>query len=248
MTRIAILSDLHGNIAAIEAVLADLKHRGVGRIFCLGDLVSGPLWPKETIEFLMKQDWAFVRGNHERQLLERKPEMLSPSDAHAYQSLNKNELEWLACLPATLEIDDTFFLCHGSPLKDNDYLLDTIENGAISLSSPKTIMAKVGDIHKPVILCGHSHFPRVVNLGEDLTIINPGSVGVPAYEDDSGEYFVVENGSPHARYAIIEKQEHGWKTDIILVPYDHQLAVMQARRNHRPDYEIGLGTGFMNPV
>jgi putative phosphoesterase len=245
MTRIAILSDLHGNMPAIEKVIDDLKTRQVERIFCLGDLISGPLWPKETIEFLKQRDWTIIRGNHDRQVSQRKPEDMGPSDAYARQFLNAEDLAWLGSLPAALEVDETFLLCHGSPAKDTTYLLDTIKNGRIRLSTPKEMRAKIGDPRLPVILCGHSHFPRVVQMENGPLIVNPGSVGVQAYEDDSG-YFVVENGSPHARYAIIESSEKGWKTEIILVPYDHQLAVDQARKNHRPDYEVALLSGFMH--
>jgi len=231
---------------AIEKVTADMETRQVERVFCLGDLVSGPLWPKETIDFLIKRDWIFIRGNHDRRLVERTPEKLGPSDAYAYQHLNKTDLEWLATLPATREIDGTFLLCHGSPAKDITYLLDTIEYGRIRLATPDEIMAKVGVTNLPVVLCGHSHFSRVVQLENGPMIINPGSVGVQAYEDNSYGYFVVENGSPHARYAIFESTEQGWKAEIILVPYDHLLATAQAQKNHRPDYEIALRTGFMH--
>lgn len=242
----ALLSDLHGNMPAIEKVTADLETRQVERVFCLGDLVSGPLWPKETIDFLMKQDWVFIRGNHDRRLVERAPEKLGTSDAFAYQHLDKTDLEWLATLPASLEIDEAFLLCHGSPIKDTTYLLDTIENGRIRLSTPNEVQVKVGDTKLPVILCGHSHFPRVVQLENGPMIINPGSVGVQAYEDNSHGYFVVENGSPHARYAIIESVEYGWKAENIQVPYDHLMAADQARKNHRSDYEVALRTGFMH--
>jgi len=246
MTKIALLSDLHGNLPALEKVLADLKSRQVEHVFCLGDLVSGPLWPKETLEFLMRQEWTFVRGNHDRNLVAKTLQELGPSDAYARQCLDKVDLDWLATLPATREVDRTFLLCHGSPTRDTTYLLDTIENGGIHLSTPAEIKAKAGEVRLPVVLCGHSHTPRLVQLDNGLTIINPGSVGVPAYEDATDEYFVVESGSPHARYAMIEQKAEGWQAEIILVAYDHQLAVEQARKNKRPDYEIGLSTGFMH--
>jgi putative phosphoesterase len=245
VTKIAILSDLHGNMPAIEKVLANLKKHHIERVFCLGDLVSGPLWPRETMDFLIQQDWTFVRGNHDRNLVERPPEKLGDSDAHAYKHLDKKHLDWLAALPSTLEIDDTYLLCHGSPSKDTTYLLETIENGRVRLSTPDEITPKLNGVKLPIILCGHSHTPRVVTLDNGLTIINPGSVGLPAYEDASGGYFVVESGSPHARYAVVENPEDGWKTEIVLIPYDYELAARQAHKNNRPDYEIGLRTGFM---
>ena len=245
MTRIAVLSDLHGNMPAIEKVLTDMQSRNVERVFCLGDLISGPLWPRETIEFLMQQDWTFIRGNHDRCLVERAPKDLAKSDAQAYACIDKQHLDWLASLPATLEIDDTFLLCHGSPSYDKTYLLENIEDGRIRLSAPSEIKSRLDGVKLPVVLCGHSHTPRVICLDDGPTIINPGSVGLPAYDDDSQGYFVVENGSPHARYAIIEKHEDGWKAEIILVPYDHEKAAAKARAMNRPDYVVGLLTGYM---
>ncbi len=245
MTKIAILSDLHGNMPAIEKVYADIKTRQVERVFCLGDLASGPLWPRETIDFLMQQDWIFIRGNHDRNLVERCPEKLGDSDAYAFKHLEKKHLDWLSSLYATLEVDDTYLLCHGSPAKDTTYLLETIENGRVRLSTPNEIKPKLNGFHLPILLCGHSHTPRVITLDNGLTIINPGSVGLPAYEDATDGYFVVECGSHHARYAVLENTEIGWKAEIILMPYDFELAAKQAHKNKRPDYEIGLRTGFM---
>ncbi len=245
MTRIALLSDLHGNLPAIEAVLNDLKTRQVERIFCLGDLISGPLWPKETIQFLMQQDWAFIRGNHDRCLVEKTPSEMGLSDSYARQFLNQSELDWLASLPATRIIDNTFTLCHGSPACDTTYLLENIENGRVRLSTPKEITPRLNEINTPQLLCGHSHTPRMVQLPNGLQIVNPGSVGVPAYEDDSADYFVVENGSPHARYAILTENKAEWQAEIILVAYDYSAAVEQARKNNRRDYVVALETGYL---
>jgi predicted phosphodiesterase len=67
MTRIAILSDIHGNLPALEAVISDLQTRPIDMTVALGDLVSGPLWPAETADLLMRQTWIYVAGNHDRQ-------------------------------------------------------------------------------------------------------------------------------------------------------------------------------------
>jgi predicted phosphodiesterase len=66
---IAVVSDIHGNLAAIEAVAADIRRRGVDTVVNLGDSLSGPLLPRETAQFLMGQGWTHIAGNHERQLL-----------------------------------------------------------------------------------------------------------------------------------------------------------------------------------
>lgn len=71
--RIAVLSDVHGNLAALQAVVADFKKRGVDAVVNLGDSLSGPLLPRETAQYLMLQDWVHLAGNHERQVLQLSP-------------------------------------------------------------------------------------------------------------------------------------------------------------------------------
>jgi hypothetical protein len=78
-----------------------------------------------------------------------------------------------------------------------------------------------------------------------MLIVNPGSLGCPAYVDNSGSAFVVETGSTHARYAVLEKRDTGWLVEHISIPYDYQKAVDKARREDRSDWEIALRTGYM---
>jgi len=99
--RIAILADIHGNLLALEAVLADLKHRKVDQFVDLGDCVSGPLWPRETAELLRQLNWPTVRGNHDRWVTDWPPEKQYPSDAIAFQALDPSQLAWLRALPPT---------------------------------------------------------------------------------------------------------------------------------------------------
>jgi putative phosphoesterase len=245
MKKIAILSDIHGNIAALEKVVEDFKDRNVDRIFNLGDHLSGPLWPKETIEFLMRQDWVHIKGNHDRQLTSQAPETHGLSDRYAYPFLDNAEIGWLRSLPAAVTIEDHFLLVHGTPASDTTYFLETIFNGRTRLASPVEILERLGDPPSPVVLCGHTHVPRVVETINHTLIINPGSVGLPAYEDDTPEHHVVENGSPHARYAVLEFKNGRWVPELISVAYDHLLAADQAQKNGRTDWEVALRTGFM---
>jgi putative phosphoesterase len=244
MQKIAILSDIHGNMPALEKVVADIKIRGVDHVFNLGDHVSGPLWPKETVQYLMKQDWFQIKGNHERQLTDQSPESHGPSDRYAFQLLNDTELDWLRSLPASVEMEN-FLLIHGSPISDSTYLLETVESGRARLATPKEITERLGGTKSGIILCGHTHIPRAVEVSENILIVNPGSVGLPAYDDVLPEYHVMETGSPHARYAIMEHRDDHWQAEIIAISYEHQKAAEQARRNGRPDWEVGLQTGFM---
>jgi predicted phosphodiesterase len=245
MQKIAVLSDIHGNIAALEKVVEDIKSRQVDGVFNLGDHVSGPLWPKETLEFLREQDWIQIRGNHERQLTQNDPKNHGLSDRYAYEKLNASDLDWLKALPAGREVQDEFLLFHGTPSSDMAYLLETVEHGRARLATQAEIIPRLDETGPRFMFCGHTHIPRVVELPGNLLIVNPGSVGLPAYEADSPEHHVMETGSPHARYAIVEYRNGSWLAELVAISYDHQKAAEQARRNHRPDWEVGLQMGTM---
>ena len=244
MKKIAVVSDIHGNIVALESVVEDINSRQVDCVINLGDHVSGPLWPKETIQTLMKQDWIQIKGNHDRQLVMQNSAEHGLSDAYAFTQLSNIELDWLGALPASMEFQEKFLLCHGAPSCDTIYLLETVDHGRAMLATPKEIRGRIGKISPSIILCGHTHIPRVVKLPGQL-IVNPGSVGLQAYDDEIPEYHIIETGSPHARYAILEYQDGNWNVDLIAVRYDHQKAADQARKNNRPDWVIGLKTGRM---
>jgi putative phosphoesterase len=245
MKRIAVLSDIHGNILALEKVVQDLEQRDIDLIVNLGDHLSGPLWPKETVDFLKQQTWIQIRGNHERQLITQNPKELGLSDLYAYQILNSDDLNWLRTLSPFVEIDKEISIFHGSPKNDLTYLLETIENGRPRLATSAEVTERINGIKSPVILCGHSHIPRVIGTKEGQLIVNPGSVGLPAYDDTKPEPHRMETGSPHARYAIIQEDDGRWNVELIAIWYDHQKAAEQARRNKRSDWQIGLQTGYM---
>ncbi|HEX7557075.1 MAG TPA: metallophosphoesterase family protein [Leptolinea sp.] len=246
MHKIAILSDIHGNILALEKVVEDLLHRQVDTVINLGDHVSGPLWPKETVQFLMKQNWIQIAGNHERQLLAQDPATHGPSDRFAYAAIDQTERDWLHSLPTSLKTDDEILIFHGTPASDLTYLLETIHQGRVQLANRQEILSRLGSVQSRMMACGHSHVPRLIQLADQTLIINPGSVGLPAYEDDYQERHIVETGSPCARYAILEKYQHHWVVDLISIPYEFEKAAERAQQNNRPDWEMALRTGFMN--
>src|SRR5262245_14697055 len=98
--RIAVIADIHGNLLALEAVLADLARRGgADRIVDLGDCVSGPLWPAETFARLETIGALTVRGNHDRRAALDPPDAMGPSDRFAYERLTEPQRDWLAGLP-----------------------------------------------------------------------------------------------------------------------------------------------------
>ena len=243
--KIAVISDIHGNILALEKITADIKSRQIDLVYNLGDHLSGPLWPKETADFLKQQDWLHLLGNHDRNLISHKLDDLGPSDYYAGQRITSDDLEWLKTLPADAETNEGIYLCHGGPRNDLLYLLETIENKRVRLAAPHEIKERLADTDAPLLLCGHTHIPRIVQLDTGQLIVNPGSAGLPAYDDQKPEYHIIENGSPHARYAVLEKNGSSWDVEIIAVSYDHQTAAKKASENGRPDWEIGLNSGFM---
>ena len=244
MTRIAIIADIHGNLLALQAVIADLSCRAVTQVVNLGDHASGPLWPAATLDLLMEQSWLPIAGNHDRQLVHQPPSQHGASDRYAYAQLREEHREWLRALPPVARLHPAILLCHGTPADDSRYLLETVAHGGMRLALPAEIRQRLGDVPESVVLCGHTHRPRLVQLDE-TTLINPGSVGLPAYEDSAPEPHLLENGSPHARYALIDATSSGWQVSFITVAYDHQAAAAQAERNGRPDWARALRTGRM---
>lgn len=246
--RLAIVSDIHGNLAALEAVVADLRQRAVDAVVNLGDSVSGPLLPLETARYLMAQDWTHLAGNHERQVLALRGEtdaLGEASDVYARSCLTQQELDWVAALRPVHLLDSEILLCHATPTHDREYLLETAEDGRARLATAEEIAARVCQVSAALIACGHTHVPRSVRTAREQLIVNPGSVGLPAYDDDHPCPHVVENGSPDARYAIVEKRGGRWTSALIAVPYDHKAMAQLARLRGRGDWEHALLTGYM---
>lgn len=238
--RLAVVSDIHGNLDALEAVAADIRSRGADAVVNLGDSLSGPLLPRETAQFLMAQDWIHLAGNHERQILQLTASS-SESDIYAHRQLGDAELAWLATLRPTCWLGSDVFLCHGSPTSDTTCLLENAERSA----SAAQIAERLGEIDAALVLCGHSHVARSVRSRGRL-VVNPGSVGQPAYADDHPYQHVIESGSPDARYALVEQRAGTWQSSLISVPYAPEpMAVLAAARG-RPDCARALLTGYVS--
>lgn len=255
--RIAIVSDIHGNLPALQAVVAHMQRYGVEHVVNLGDSLSGPLLPLETAQFLMAQPWTHLAGNHERQLLTLEPQRMGLSDRYAYAQLTPAVRDWLRSLPSTLQWSTELLLCHGTPHSDVHYWLESLDGHALRaataqeiaerLSGPSSLTEateKTNIVSSPVIACGHTHVPRVVRTASGQLIVNPGSVGVPAYDDDVPVPHVVETGSPDARYATLEWHAGQWTASLHAVPYDHHAMADLARSRGRLDWEYNLRTGY----
>jgi putative phosphoesterase len=241
--RIAALSDIHGNIWALEAVLEDLKRLDVDAIVNTGDILSGPLEPAATADLLMDLGLATIAGNHERQLLACRERPGGLSDQYAFEHTTDRHRAWLGGLPKTLALSGDVFLCHGTPASDLTYFLEEIDRNGGKLAQQVAIEARAEGIEHSLILCGHSHIARVLAISGDRLVVNPGSVGLQAYDDDQPWFHVMENGSPHARYAICEHVDGRWQITQRCVAYDHDTAAATAKRHGRDDWARWLATG-----
>jgi predicted phosphodiesterase len=244
--RIALVSDIHGNLPALEAVLDDTRRRGVTRVVNLGDSLSGPLLPLETARLLMAQDWVQLAGNHERQLLEFAARGGGLSDAYAHAHLSPEVFAWMRTLTSARALDDEVFLCHGTPRSDVEPFLDSIEGDHTRPATAAEIAARCTLTAPRVVACGHTHIPRVAQSAGGQLLVNPGSVGLQAYEDDQPHVYRVENGDAYARYATIEKRGGQWHAQIHPVPYDFESMARLAEHNGRPEWARALRTGRMS--
>ncbi|MBB3262323.1 putative phosphoesterase [Paraburkholderia bannensis] len=242
--KIAAISDIHGNLAALDAVLADIRSQGVDLIVNLGDILSGALYPSQTADRLMALRLPTIKGNHERQLLAGEPSRMGPSDRFAHHALREDQRAWLRELPATLRPADDVLLVHGTPSSDLDYFLETVTPGGCRVATRAEVASRAGDAQAALILCGHTHLQRSMRLDDGRLIVNPGSVGLPAYEDDHPFPHRMEAGSQHARYAIVTKHASHWNAEFRAVDYDWNEAAKVAASNERPEWERALRTGF----
>lgn len=247
--RLAIVSDIHGNLPALDAVLADIARRGADLTVDCGDLLSGPLWPKETADRLMALALPTIRGNHERQLLACAEAPGGASDQYAFEQTTPAQRDWLAALPATLDPAPGVRMVHGRPDGDLEYLLETVapDAGAAGVRAARVdeVSVRVAGIDVELLLCGHSHTPRVMQIPDGPLVVNPGSVGLQSYDDDHGALHWVRNGSPHARYALCQRDgPRRWSIELIAVSYDWDGAVRRARANGAADWAYWLETGL----
>lgn len=240
--RIAAISDIHGNLPALEAVLDDIARRGADLVVQLGDALSGPLWPKETAQLLRALALPCVRGNHDRALA-GDPATLGAADRFARERLDEAQIEWLRAWPSKLRLDGDVLLFHATPADDDTYLLEDPATGYAQLRPLSAILALLGDTRARLMLCGHTHVPRVLALPDGSTVVNAGSVGLPAYVDDTGGFHRHENGSPHARYALVDLQADRVDAAVVAVAYDWDLAARRAAAGGRADWAAWLASG-----
>lgn len=245
VTRLAVLSDVHGNSFALAGVLEQVRGEAVDVLVNLGDLVSGGVDPRGTLELLYANAMVTICGNHERHLLRGAREDLGPSDAFAHDVLTDGDRDWLASLPVSVEPARGVLAFHGSPTDDLCYLLETVTRRGLREASDDEVAERLGDRAGGwgLYLCGHTHLQRTRTLPDGSLVVNPGSVGMPAFAADTPYPHVAEAGTPHARYTLVDDTSGVWRAEPRQVSYDHETAAGVADANGRPDLANTLRTG-----
>ncbi|MBC7362620.1 MAG: metallophosphoesterase family protein [Candidatus Aminicenantes bacterium] len=235
--KVAVFSDIHGNIGALEAVLADIKKRGVDMVFCGGDLIGYGAFPNEVIELVRDQHIPAIIGNYDQGIGNDLDDCGCAYRDEFSKALGKRSIAWTkekvtpenkAYLRNLLERisfnagGKKVLLVHGSPRRINEYLF---------ADRPDHSIIRMFEVEKvEVIICGHTHLPYIKQLiveegietvtepdghqvirkkpGGSYILVNSGSVGKP------------KDGDPRAAYALLSFEDGRFKPEIIRVPYD----------------------------
>ena len=233
--KIALFSDIHSNLPALEAVLADMEKRKPDARYCLGDLVGYNVWPNEVIREIRKRNIPTIAGNYDYGIgrtsnecgcaykTEEDKAMGAISISYTNEQIGAEERAYLRTLPAHIKVefklnaqDANLMLVHGSPRRINEYLFEDREE--------KSFLRIIKEAEATILAFGHTHKPfhRVLyeqQTGRYYHAINIGSVGKP------------KDGNADACYVMVEIDENfsptckeGLKVDFIRVKYDVEKA------------------------
>ena len=215
MTRIAVLSDVHGNLVALDACLADLETQGgADEIVVAGDIcVDGPK-PKKVLQRLEEVGARCVRGNTERYLYESgRSDAFLPTKAAQVgwtrQELGERWVSWLSELPFALRIgedNNELLIVHANPLNDEEHLWPDAEDDLLR--------RLVGEERATTIAFGHLHLPYV-RIWRGRMLVNVASAGLP------------KDGDPRACYAIFTERDGGWQVKHRRIPFDVKKVATQ---------------------
>ncbi len=225
MEHVAIISDLHGNLPALEAVLCDIKRRHISRIFCLGDLVGKGPHSEKVVDICQDVCEVTIKGNWD-DFIVRDTE--NPTLRWHQQRLGTERLDYLRQLPQTIEFwmsGRRVRLFHAS--QQSVYYRVRMDDPRDKLLAMFTNTEFTGNMFEPdVVGYGDIHRAYVLNFHQQM-LFNVGSVGNPL-------------DMTQASYAILEGTYNSQRADtfavhLIRVPYDIELAIQQAAAEHMPE-------------
>jgi diadenosine tetraphosphatase ApaH/serine/threonine PP2A family protein phosphatase len=170
---------------------------------------------------------------------------MGPVDRFTAERLSERHRVWLAGLPTTAVIAGAI-LCHGTPSDDDTYLLETVDEKGIRIAPQALLESRLASTPEFLILCGHSHNPRAVAASNGRLAVNPGSVGLQADRAGLPYPHMLEVGSPHARYAIVDTGPRP-RVEFIAVEYDCASASADAREAGNTAWAHALVGGYCAP-
>jgi predicted phosphodiesterase len=224
MTRLGVLSDIHGNLPALEAVIDDMAAFAVDHVVVAGDSVNWGPFSRQVMEMITRNQWAVIRGNNEYYLLDydtsRAPRSWSaftmPPMLHG--QLGDRWTNIIASLPDTLSLRfrdaPPIRVVHGIP--SNPWIAMTPQ------MSDETLCDYLAGVEETTIIGGHSHIAmdRQVDLWH---VLNPGSVGVPLDGNFSASYMVIEGGVDG--WKVIAQRRVPFDVEIVLTEFERQRFV-----------------------
>ncbi|WPB84536.1 metallophosphoesterase family protein [Sediminicoccus rosea] len=244
--RVAVIADVHGNRLALAAVLESVAAARPDLLIELGDAVSGPLWPAETYEMLAATGAVSVRGNHDRWVAEGAPETLGTTDRFTQARLSAAQRAALGARPMTWRGEGILGM-HSLPDDDLTYVMHESTRHGIRERVPGEVEVL---LPKPagesLVLTAHTHRAHAMQLRDGRLVVNPGSVGQPAYTDTTPFPHVMQAGSPHARWALLERRGSAWRVNFHAIEYDWDAAASEAARHGRDDWSRALATGNLS--
>lgn len=230
MNQVTVFGDVHGNMPALEAVLADMDQRGLTDLFCLGDLVGYGTFPNEVIAAIREREIPTLMGNYDQGVGHDSDDCGCAYKTAAAQALGARSIAWsnahttavnkaylrglVANMPLRLG-DLKVLLVHGSPRRVNEYLYE---------DRPEASLERLLDrAAADVLVCGHTHLPYHRTLASGRHVINAGSVGKPKDND------------PRACYVILAAQGEALTAEFVRVPYDVEKAARAIEATDMPD-------------
>lgn len=203
--KIAVISDIHGNMEALESVLADINENDCDKIYCLGDYAMAGPEPGKTInkflELKKSSDITLIQGNTDWMIANYTDDVYgaikdaAPVMAEAlkndFEILTEDQKNFLRELPAQLQLEEggvKILLVHGSPRKNNENIFPD--------TPLKELEKMVAGVDTDIILCGHTHMPCGFQTTNKITVVNDGSVGRPFTDEPKACYLIltINNG------------------------------------------------------
>ncbi len=229
MNQITIFGDIHANLPALEAVLADIEARNLPNLYCLGDLVGYGTFPNEVTEIIRGRAIPTLMGNYDQGVGNNSDDCGCAYTNPVSEALGKRSIAWsktrtteankayLRQLPGQIPLqlgELRVMLVHGSPRRINEYLFEDRPD--------RSLERLLDSVEADVLVCGHTHLPYHRVLPSGRHVVNAGSVGKPKDND------------PRAGYVTLKADGRRLEVDFVRVPYDVEQAALAIEASEMP--------------